>query len=75
MSRILTHALWVSVRVSADEDGEAEAQHLHHQMLAVDHCDRANLSRGHTRGEVSGTAQHRNEREGGGAFSKCQEKC
>lgn len=48
MSPVLTRAPSVSLRVSADEDGKAEAQHLHHQMLAVDHCDRANLPCGYT---------------------------
>ena len=25
-------------RMSTDEDGEAEAKHLHHTLLTVDHC-------------------------------------
>lgn len=34
------------VRVPADEDGTAQAQHIYHPLPAVDHCHRAHLPRG-----------------------------
>lgn len=43
------------VRVPADEDGTAQAQHIHHPLPAVDHCHRAYLPRGDPRGEASET--------------------
>lgn len=41
------------VRVPADEDRTAQAQHIHHPLPAVDHCHRAHLPRGDPRGEAS----------------------
>lgn len=39
-------------RMSADEDGEAEAQHIHHPLPAVDHCYWTHIPRGDSRGTV-----------------------
>lgn len=45
--------LSVCCRMSVDEDGEAEAKHLHHTLPPVDHCHRKDLPRGLAWWEVS----------------------
>lgn len=42
----------------ADEDGTAQAQHIHHPLPAVDHCHRAHLPRGDPRGKASEMSTH-----------------
>lgn len=39
--------------MSADEDGAAQAEHLHHPLSAVDHRHREDFPRRHSRREVS----------------------
>lgn len=39
-------------RVSADEDGTAQTQHIHHTLPAVDHCHWTHLPCGEARGTV-----------------------
>lgn len=43
-----------ALRMPADEDRAASAQHLHYPLPAVDHCDRAHVPRGDPRGAVGG---------------------